>query len=96
MEAGVPGVLMTMAEMPPENSAELYTPISMAKPWVGSSQNVSGVRIAMAMVEVRPGSVPMSMPTHTPIRAYSMTLGAHTAWIAASQSAIGKRSFPQL
>ncbi len=67
MDAGVPGVLIRMAGMPPAQMAELYTPRSMASPWAGGAQKVRGVRIATAMVAVSPGRAPIKTPAPTPM-----------------------------
>ena len=66
MEAGVPGVLIRIADIPPDQMAELYTPINIAKPHAGSSQKEMGVSTATAIVAVRPGIVPMKAPEATP------------------------------
>ena len=57
---------MRIAEIPPDQMAELYTPMSMAKPQAGSSQKEMGVSTATAIVAVKPGSVPMTAPERTP------------------------------
>ncbi len=49
-------------------------PSSTASPWAGSSQNVSGVKIATPMVADRPGSTPMTIPATTPSREYKNKL----------------------
>jgi len=67
MEAGVPGVLMRIAEIPPDQIAELYTPMSIANPLAGGSQKDIGVNTATAIVAVKPGSVPINAPETTPI-----------------------------
>ncbi len=55
MEAGVPGIFMRIAEIPPEKMAEFHTPIRTARPFSGLSQKVRGAKMATAVVAVSPG-----------------------------------------
>lgn len=68
MDAGVPGVLMSTAEIPPAKIEEFHTPINMAKPQDGSNQKVMGVNMATAMVADNPGRAPMQTPIKTPAK----------------------------
>jgi len=66
IEAGVPGVFIRIAEIPPEKIAEFHTPMSIASPWFGDNQKVKGVSIATAIVAVSPGRVPITSPEKVP------------------------------
>ena len=82
MEAGVPGVLIAIADIPPEKMAELYTPSSMPKPLTGSILNVRGVIRETAITEVRQGRVPTTSPISTPIVIQNRQPGENAVCIA--------------
>ena len=66
-EAGVPGVLIKIAVIPPAKIAAFQSPINIANPSTLSSQNVIGVISATPIVADKPGSAPIIVPRSTPI-----------------------------
>ena len=66
IDAGVPGVLIKIAVIPPAKIAAFQSPISIAKPSVGSNQKVIGVMIAIPIVADNPGKAPIIVPIRTP------------------------------
>ena len=86
MDAGVPGGLTRIAEIPPAKMAAFHRPISMAKPSAGSNQKVMGVMMAMPMVADRPGRAPMTVPIQTPIHKNRITEGCRHSCSAPSQT----------
>ena len=79
MEAGVPGVFIKIAEMPPEKIAAFHNPISRANPFAGGNQNVIGVIMAMPIVADKPGRAPITVPITTPRHKNNKTDGVQSS-----------------
>ena len=78
-DAGVPGVLIKIAVIPPAKIAEFQSPISIANPFTGEKLNVTGVMIAIPIVADNPGSAPISVPIRMPKNKNKMTDGCNSS-----------------
>jgi hypothetical protein len=76
--AGVPGSLISIATMEPPYMAERYKAANMLMPVSGGKAKVTGTRMAMAMVAVRPGSTPTIRPMTTPRTMAKILAGRRT------------------
>ena len=61
--------------MEPPYMAPQYTPPIRTSPVSGSSENVTGINRATAMVAVKPGIPPTTIPENVPIRTAISTDG---------------------
>jgi len=67
MEAGVPGILKSVAVINPPLMAPTYMLISRMKALMGSMLNVSGNVRAMSIAPVNPGMAPIVIPRIVPM-----------------------------
>lgn len=66
-DAGVPGMLKSIADMSPPLVPPIYSPISSDSPFTGVMLNVTGrKRATPPMVTVIPGIEPKSIPSTVP------------------------------
>ena len=63
---GAPGALIKIAVIEPPNVPAQYRAANIAIAGIGSSCNVNGVKSAIAIGELNPGSAPTSTPIRTP------------------------------
>ena len=64
-DAGVPGILINMADWHPPEIAPIYTATRDRIAISGASRYVSPVKSATAIVAVRPGNIPTTSPKNT-------------------------------
>jgi hypothetical protein len=74
-DEAVPGTLTMIAGIDPPTAQEQYSPPISARAWVGDREKDTGMKMAKAMLSLRPGIEPTISPATMPISRKPSTVG---------------------